>query len=145
MADIIFLDKCSGSVSLNSICQFIRHRQLIIAAAFIVGFLFNHAINMQNQAAHEDKADDIIVLKRIKEEVKRFNKKISVPFSALKVPEEVQSLKGTVRERTKNLTGHIQRYCKARHPLTGGAHLYFDFMHSFLYCQTNKVSISLLI
>ena len=75
-------------------------------------------------------------------------------FSDLKPASKVKALKSVVRERTKNLTSHIQNYCKTRKPkgsveaydLSGNkylsGHIYFDFVHSFLYCATDKVNPS---
>ena len=80
---------------------------------------------------------------------------VSSLFSKVKADAKIQDLKNTIRERTKNLTTHISHYCKTKLPGFKSAYvnprktpvtpanakqqMYFDFTHSFLYCQTCKV------
>ena len=70
-------------------------------------------------------------------------------FSDLKPASKVKALKTAIRERTKKLTSHIKNYCETRKPKESieaysskylGGHIYFDFVHSFLYCATDKVN-----
>ena len=106
--------------------------------SFGFGLVFERALHSENLATIDDNTDDTIIFKAIKDQVNQYNNYL--PFAELKVPAKIKVLKSTIRERTKIITDHIQHYCKSRHPVTeGGGHLYFDFMHSFLYCQTNKV------
>ena len=77
----------------------------------------------------------------------------SARFQQPKQTKNIQDLKNTITQRTKELTDHIQDYCKTRdlpNPLGDPNYptqlrLYFDFAHSFLYCPINKVNPSTLL
>ena len=103
--------------------------------SFGLGLVFDRATIDKNLATTEDYTK---ILNAMRDQVNQDSNEL--PFSELKVPAKVQVLKSMARERTKNITDHIRQYCKSKHAVTqAGGHLYFDFMHSFLYCQTNKV------
>ena len=70
-------------------------------------------------------------------------------FYKIKQTKKIKDLKNTIRERTKELTSHIQHYCKTEKIPSprgrwraNGFRLYFDFAHSFLYCPNLKVKPS---
>ena len=106
--------------------------------SFGFGLVFDRATTSKNLETAEDDTDYTNILNAMRDQVNQYNNEL--PFSELKVPAKVQALKSMARERTKKITDHIQHYCKSTHAVTqAGGHLYFDFMHSFLYCQTAKV------
>ena len=106
--------------------------------SFVLGLVFDRATISKNLETTEDNTDYTNILNAMRDQVNQYNNEL--PFSELKVPAKVQALKSRIRERTKKRTDHIQHYCKSAHAVTqAGGHLYFDFMHSFLYCQTAKV------
>ena len=71
-------------------------------------------------------------------------------FQEMNPDSKIQALKNATRERTKELTSHIQHYCKTENPpgpsvdpgIPNGVRLYVDFAHSFLYCPNSKVNPS---
>ena len=71
-------------------------------------------------------------------------------FYKIKQTKKIQDLKNTIRERTKELTSHIQHYCNTT-KLPGPRvdpndpnefRMFYDFVHSFLYCSHLKVNPS---
>ena len=72
----------------------------------------------------------------------------SARFQQPKQTINIQVVKNTISQRTKELTDHIQDYCKTKdvpnpYVYPKKFRMYFDFAHSFLYCPNNKVNPSL--